>query len=180
MAFPSQAEVIFLRGDFMSNQDEWFDQLYKGNAPRMIKLATYLLSNEQVAADLIDEAFLILLYKKKKLEHHPNLPGWLSQTLKNLILDESKSARHRLELPLNENIEVSTDDTYEPSLSELLPKDLTPNEQEILILYFEKQLSYNQIAEKLHISILNCRTRLFRAKAHYKELVDREKIYYSL
>jgi RNA polymerase sigma-70 factor (ECF subfamily) len=48
-------------------------------------------------------------------------------------------------------------------------------EKEILILYYEKQLPYDQIAKYLNISVLNCRTRLFRAKAHYKELINRER-----
>jgi RNA polymerase sigma-70 factor (ECF subfamily) len=159
----------------MPRSDEWFDKLYLENSPRMIKQATYLLRNQQIAEDLVNESFLILLYKRQDLVHHPNLPGWLSQTLKNLIIDELKSARHRLELPLNPDVDVSESDnatTYHPPLSELLPRELTPREREILILVFEKQLSYEQIAARLHTSVLNCRTRLFRAKAHYKKISE--------
>ena len=158
----------------MPNSDKWFDKLYIENSPRMVKMATYLLKNQQVAEDLVNEAFLILLYKKNQLINHPNLAGWLTQTLKNLIADELKSAKHRLELPLNEDIDAAKEESYEPPLSELLPKDLSPKEREILILYYDKQLSYEQIARQLHISVLNCRTRLFRARTHYKELIDKK------
>jgi DNA-directed RNA polymerase specialized sigma24 family protein len=48
----------------MPNQDEWFDKLYIQNSPRMIKLAAYLLRNQQIAEELVNEAFLILLYKE--------------------------------------------------------------------------------------------------------------------
>jgi len=44
-----------------------------------------------------------------------------------------------------------------------------------MILFYEKQLSYEQIAAQLDISVLNCRTRLFRAKVHYKEILSSEK-----
>lgn len=160
----------------MPNKDEWFDKLYKENVPRMIRLAAYLLNNKEIAQELVDEAFLILLCKRDALQKHTNLPGWLSVTLKNLIKDELKSARHRLEFPLNEDVDFAlNDDPYEPSLSEILPQGLTSKEREILILYFEKKLSYEQIADFLHISVLNCRTRMFRAKAHYTELIDKEK-----
>jgi RNA polymerase sigma-70 factor (ECF subfamily) len=162
----------------MPNSDKWFDKLYIENSPRMVKMATYLLGNQQIAEELVNEAFLILLYKKSQLVNHPNLAGWLTQTLKNLIADELKSAKHRLELPLNEDIDDPKEERYEPSLSELLPRDLSLKEREILVLYYDKQLSYEQIATLLHISVLNCRTRLFRAKTHYKELIDKKKNLY--
>ncbi len=159
----------------MSISHKWFDELYLENAPRMVKMAAYLLNDQHLAEDLVNEAFLILLYKKDQLENHPNLPGWLSQTLKNLIADEMKSAKRRLEHPLNEDVEKTSKDLYEPPLSALLPAGLSPIEREILILFYEKQLTYDQISAKLGISVLNCRTRLFRAKAHYKELIEKKR-----
>lgn len=156
----------------MQSPDDWFDQLYLENSPRMIRQAFYLLKNQQIAEELVNEAFLILLYKRRDLEQHPNLPGWLSQTLKNLIADELKSARHRLELPLNTDMDIPAAEPYDPPLNELLPNGLSQKEREILILFYEKQLSYEQIAAQLNISVLNCRTRLFRAKAHYKEIIS--------
>ncbi|NLV23090.1 MAG: RNA polymerase sigma factor [Syntrophomonadaceae bacterium] len=158
----------------MPYRDEWFDKLYLENTPQMFKKAYYLLRNEQIAKELVNQAFLIYLYKRRDLEDHPNLTGWLNQTLKNLILDEIKSSRHRLEIPLNPNIEIPVDDTYCPPLSEVLPKGLTLKEREILILFYEKQLSYEEIAEQMNISVLNCRTRLFRARARYKTLLENE------
>ncbi|HBR08957.1 MAG TPA: hypothetical protein DD735_08720 [Clostridiales bacterium] len=162
----------------MQNIDKWFDDLYLENAPRMVKMATYLLRDKRIAEELVDEAFLILLSKWPDLEHHPNLPGWLSQTLKNLISDELKSARHRLELPIETDMDIPVTDTYKLQFSDLLPPELSHKEREILKLFYEKQFSYEQIAAQLNISVLNCRTRLFRAKAHYKELISAEK--YSL
>jgi RNA polymerase sigma-70 factor (ECF subfamily) len=156
----------------MQSPVDWFDQLYLENSPRMIRQAFYLLKNQQIAEELVNEAFLILLYKRRDLEQHPNLPGWLSQTLKNLIADELKSARHRLELPLNTDMDIPAAEPYDPPLNELLPNGLSQKEREILILFYEKQLSYEQIAAQLNISVLNCRTRLFRAKAHYKEIIS--------
>jgi RNA polymerase sigma-70 factor (ECF subfamily) len=159
----------------MPNFDQWFDTLYMENAPRMVRLAAYLLGDRQIAEELVHEACLILLYKRDRLADHPNLPGWLSQTLKNLVADELKSARHRLELPLNEAADTGREDTYEPPLELLLPPGLTPKEREILILYYEKQLSYEEIAARLNITVINCRTRLFRARARYKKLKNNEK-----
>ncbi len=158
----------------MPEQNEWFDQLYKEHSGRLFRQAFYALRDRHLAEDLVSETFLILLYKQRDLRAHPNLAGWLSQTLKNLICDEMRSARHRLEMPLIFDDTAFTVDTYHQSLDELLPKELFPKEQEILILLFEEQLSYEEIAQRLGISVLNCRTRAFRAKAHYKVLIMKE------
>lgn len=155
----------------MPEQNQWFIKLYREHSARLFKQAYYVLQNRHLAEDLVEETFLILLYKQKDLLTHPNIGGWLSQTLKHLILDETKSARHRFETPLVHDPSASTEDTYHESLEDLLPKQLSPKEREILVLLFEEQLSYEDIARRLGISILNCRTRAFRAKAHYKELI---------
>lgn len=159
----------------MPEQNEWFDQLYRENSSRLFKQAFYVLRDWHLAEDLVEETFLILLYKQNQLADHPNIAGWLSQTLKNLIYDEMKSAKHRLEIPLNPDVNASAPDTYHLPLDHLLPKGLLPKEREILILLFEEQLSYEEIAQQLGISVLNCRTRAFRAKAHYKALIAKEE-----
>lgn len=155
----------------MPEQNQWFVELYREHSARLFKQAYYILRDRYLAEDLVEETFLILLYKQKDILTHPNIGGWLSQTLKYLILDEPKSARHRLEIPLVHDTSAFTEDTHYEPLEDLLPKGLSPKEREILILLFEEQLSYEDIAQRLGISILNCRTRAFRAKAHYKELI---------
>lgn len=155
--------------------NDWFDALYRENAPRMLKLATHLLGDQRIGEELVQEAFLILLCKREKLLGHPNLLGWLIVTLKHLISAELKSAKHRLEFPLLEQKDIPTHDIYHIPLISVLPPELTPKEREILTLFFEEQLSYEQIASKLNISVLNCRTRLFRAKSHYRGLEEKKK-----
>ena len=156
----------------MSEENQWFIQIYQEHSARLFKQAFHVLRNQHLAEDLVEETFLILLYKQKDILNHPNIGGWLSQTLKHLILDETKSAQYRLEIPLIHDASAFTEDTYYEPLGDLLPKELSPKECEILIFLFEKQLTYEEISQQLGISILNCRTRAFRAKNHYKELIS--------
>lgn len=155
----------------MPGQNEWFDQLYREHSARLFKQAYYVLHNSHLAEDLVEETFLILLYKQQDLVKHPNLAGWLSLTLKNLICDELKSARHRLEMPLISDDSATCVDTYHQPLDELLPKGLLPKEREILILLFEEQLSYDEIAQHLGISVLSCRTREMYALSDFLIMV---------
>lgn len=160
----------------MYDSDVWFDQLYREHSARLIKLAFYSLKDRQLAEDVVEEAFLTLLYKRRELMSHPNISGWLAVTLKNIIDDELKSARRKHEAPFVFDENAGEYDTYNQPLKDLLPKGLSDKEKEILVLFYEKQLSYEEISQQLGISITNCRTRAFRARVHCRELMEKEKI----
>ena len=159
----------------MSDLNAWFDRLYREHSERLIKMAFYVLRNRPLAEDMVEETFLTLLHKKEELESHPNIAGWLTDTLKNIISDELKSARRKHDVPFIFDNYAAEYDTYRLPLKDFLPKELSPKEQEILILLFEEQLSYEEISERLGISVENCPTRAFRAKIHYRELVEKEE-----
>ena len=50
-----------------------------------------------------------------------------------------------------------------------------PWEREILLMRFEEELPYAEIAERLQLKEVSCRARLVRAKAHFAELRQEEK-----
>lgn len=160
----------------MYDSDVWFDQLYREHSARLIKLAFYSLKDRQLAEDVVEETFLTLLYKRRELMGHPNISGWLAVTLKNIIDDELKSARRKHEAPFVFDENFGERDTYNQPLKDLLPKGLSAKEKEILVLFYEEQLSYEEISQQLGISITNCRTRAFRARVHCRELMEKEKI----
>lgn len=49
----------------MPGQNEWFDQLYREHSARLFKQAYYVLHDSHLAEDLVEETFLILLYKQQ-------------------------------------------------------------------------------------------------------------------
>ena len=51
----------------MSEQNQWFIELYREHSSRLFKQAYYVLRDRHLAEDLVEEAFLILLYKQKDL-----------------------------------------------------------------------------------------------------------------
>lgn len=159
----------------MSDPGVWFDQLYTKHYKRLMQTAFYSLHDMSLAEDMVEEVFLTLLYKQHSLMKHPNIPGWLSLTLKNIIDDELKSAWRKYEVPLVFDEDAPVRDTYKHPLKDLLPEKLSHKEREILILLLEKQLSYNEISQKLGISEANCRIRAYRARVHCRELMEKEK-----
>lgn len=153
----------------------WFTALYEQNAPNMVRYAAYQLRNPALAEELVSEAFVRLLQHQQELQEHPNPAGWLWKTLQHLILTEVKLAKYQREVPLDSIPHISTSDPPVESLADALPEGLSGKEREILLLFFEEELTHQEIAARLGISEINSRTRLFRAKNHCKKLLEKSK-----
>lgn len=153
---------------------QWFTALYERNALNMVRYAAYQLRSPALAEELVSEAFVRLLQHQEELQTHPNPAGWLWKTLQHLILTEVKLAKYHREVPLEDAARFSSPETETEHLADVLPEGLSPREREILLLFFEEELTHQEIALRLGISEVNSRTRLFRAKAHCKKLLEKD------
>ena len=110
---------------------------------------------------------------------HPNPGGWLSETMKNLVMDQLKSAQNQLiveEIQVEDlQITAPDDEVGKLSFADILPAGLSEKDREILTLFYEMGLQHQDIAEKLNITEVNSRARLFRAKANCKKLMEEER-----
>lgn len=160
----------------MESFSNWFDKIYVENAPKMIRVAYHLLGDEKTAEDIVQNTFIVLLVKPE-VRTYDNIQAWLYVTLKNQIGNEMQRRRHRKFLPLDEwrERESECDSPDHFALADCLPKGLTDKEKEILIYIYQDELTYEEIAKKMEKSVLACRTRLYRAKAHCKELLKKLK-----
>lgn len=163
------------RSAVRQNTDQWFTDLYRLNASKMVRYAYAQLRRMEIAEELVEDAFVMLLRKQEQVAQHPNPSGWLWKTLQHLILSEVRAARNRLEVPLEQDFDLAAPQQEEDALSDALPEGLSPREREILLLYYEEELSHQEIARRLGISELNSRTRLFRARGRCRELLEQNK-----
>jgi len=53
-------------------------------------------------------------------------------------------------------------------------KKLNENDREILLLFYQQDLSYDEIANILNISLENVKVRIFRAKEKLRKLLYKE------
>ncbi len=159
------------------SDQEWFSTLFRAHYHSLCRMASLLLHQQSTAEELVEETFLTLWYKREHLREHPNIEGWLFVTLRHRICSEVRLAKYQKETPLLFETGIPEENmAFEDSLSDLLPAGLTPSERQSLILYFEQQLSYEDMAEILGISVVACRTRLCRAKAHCKRLIEARRL----
>lgn len=149
----------------------FFHDLYRTHYCKMIKIAYRMVGSMESARDLVQEAFLLALFQQETLVCHPSPEGWLVITLKNLAQNERRrfSSHPTLPLSLFENL------PGEPPplpLEHLLPRQLSPEDRDVLIWRFEKDMSYREMADRLGITESACRSRVSRAVSRCEKYLN--------
>lgn len=153
----------------------WFNAVYREQGKQLFAQAMRRLNNNKdLAEELVQETFALFWEKLHELCDHPNLPGWLSITLRNLIHDKTSSASYCRELPMEAALGCSAEEPP-PDPEEVLPAGLNKRDREVLILRYVEDLPYEEIARRMHISVPTSRARVSRAKRRCKTLLEREK-----
>ena len=136
----------------MSPVQAWFDTIYEENFKILQRAAERLTRDQLLAEDMVQTAFLTLLAKHEELQDHPNIRGWLIQTLRYQIQNELKHARYTKEAPLKPTYEqvIGAPESYGSDFLSLLPKELSSSEKVILYLHIELGLPHEEIAEHYH------------------------------
>lgn len=155
----------------MNRVEEWFDPIYSKYHDILVRFAYQTLHDKGLAEDIVHSAFLTLLVKYEEMQGHPNLKGWLVQTVKYKILNELQKPHHKSEIPLPAEYEPAASEAPSDLLS-VLPPGLSEDERQILYLYYEVGFSHKEIAERIGCSQAASRMRLFRAKQHCGSLMS--------
>lgn len=156
----------------MDSLEQFFRSLYEKQYDTMFKLAYRMTGSTERAQDLVQNTFLLALFRKEELMAHPNPGGWLMAALKNLIFNERRRFEKHPEVSLDAVIESLFVDDPDLPLELALPKQLSKEDREILILRFEQRLSYAEIGDRLGISEGACRSRLHRALQRCKRFLN--------
>jgi RNA polymerase sigma-70 factor (ECF subfamily) len=136
---------------------------------RLIRTATNLLRDRYEAEDVAQEAFLKAFREIHRLREDRAFPGFLYRICVRLCMD-------RLRLKRAEPTEFDTVQQSEGGAVEnrvviekllaLLPYDLRAT----LVLREIEQLSYEEVAEAMHVPIGTVRSRLHTARERFRKL----------
>ena len=154
-------------------QKEIIGQLMRQHAPLMVQLTFRRTGDPQLAEELVQETFLTACKKADIVCSHEKPQAWLYQTLQYPTIKEITRACHRREQSSEDLQDLGAADDP-PSFHEILPRNLTTEEQRILILRFEHRLSHREIAEALGISEVACRKQVSRALQKCRISIKRE------
>jgi RNA polymerase sigma-70 factor (ECF subfamily) len=145
--------------------------------------AARLVGDDRQAEDIAQEVFLKAYENFDHLRTSPAAGGWLKTVSRNLSLNHIFRYRKRWRLFSELRREDSEDD--EPEVEFAMPDDvlagvdagmrhglvedalqhLSERQRLPLVLYHFEELSYEEIAERLGVSLAKVKTDIFRARA---------------
>jgi RNA polymerase sigma factor (sigma-70 family) len=177
MSAPSDAEVI---GRSLSDP-EAFGLIYDRHAPTLLRFLGRR-AGARVAEGLVGDLFRIAFERRKTFDvSRASALPWLYGIGANLLLKHRRGEARRLRA----NARMAADDAADrrtgaaaldarvlfPRVADAI-ESLPDDEREALLLFAWEELPYQSMAEALELPIGTVRSRLNRARAHLRELLE--------
>lgn len=154
---------------------EFIADLYGKYGKKLQSFAYRLTGDWHIAEDVVQEVFLLAFVRFKDLAELRNPPGWLYKALYFTAIREN-AKKYRTEVFVDDISAIGIDphsrDQYQ-RLEYILPKELSGQEQELLVLRYEWQWSYEELAEYYGLTQEACRQRVHRVGQKCKKLFEK-------
>jgi RNA polymerase sigma-70 factor (ECF subfamily) len=150
--------------------------------------ALFLTQNREAANDLVQQVCERALLKQALFERGTNLAAWLRRVMRNLFIDEVRSRRISVPVPLAADHEIpgpempdaetAAEDVARPfdqlSWDDVLAgiQALDPDHRAVLELAYIRGVPYRDIATRLRLHPRTVGTRVFRAKARLRRRLE--------
>ena len=162
--------------EFQKGKAEAFEELFRRYLHPIYGFFRRRLSNISRAEDLTQETFIVILRGTERYEKRALFRTYLYAVAMKLLWSERR--RELREPPSGPDVEELTQSS-DPAAS-LWLRDafarLDEDHREVLMLREYEQLSYDEIAELLKIPVNTVRSRLFRARAELKGLLEQQTV----
>lgn len=145
--------------------------LYERYAQDMVWLAYSICLDKDLAEDIAQETFAQVCLKLVHLKRPERFAGWLSKICRHLAIDTIRR-RRIVTVDLSEAEPVAVSDTH--SDNEHVHQALTELPRmyrEIVVLFYFRGLTYEQLAECLGISLDTVKGRLSRARKKLRKFL---------
>lgn len=182
----------FLWKRFKNGDDLAFYQLYEEHVDSLFRFGTQFSKDENFVKDCIHDLFLDLYKYKNQLGDTDSIRFYLFRSLRRKIhkqqtknsflsMEVGEESSMTNETPAFEETLINTEIQKENfDLLTQAVKQLTIQQQRALLLKFEQDLSYPEIAAILGISVESARTNIYRALKTLREKILKEKISVAL
>jgi RNA polymerase sigma-70 factor (ECF subfamily) len=171
MTTRSEDRVLF--DEWVSGSTEAFTRLYELHNPRIFAFACKMVSDAAVAEDVCHRAWEKLIELRNRRRSVESPIGLLLRTVRNLAIDHLR--RQKFSAPLEAAPEPSTEadaSDREGIVLECLDR-LKPQTREILVLHYYSGYSFEEIAGMMQMRPNAVYTRVSRARADLKVLIER-------
>jgi len=151
-----------------------FDELYDRYSSKIYSYCRKIMNNSPVADDIYQETFTKFFETAQKGKEMTNVAGYIIRIARNLCLNE-KAKKHNDKVALEDYILPSYDKSYgTKQLLDLLDsaiEELPEQYKESLVMKEYMDMSYQEIADNLGITLPIVRIRIYRAKNKLRKVL---------
>ncbi|HEY2773961.1 MAG TPA: sigma-70 family RNA polymerase sigma factor [Candidatus Binatia bacterium] len=172
-----------------------FEELMTSNGGRMLSTARRLVRSEEDARDIVQEAFLLAFRSLPAFEGRSRLATWLHRIVVNVALMRLRSRRRRPEISIenelprfasdgsriveaHDRVDLTPADALERETMRVLVRRclerLPDIHRVVLMLRDIEDLSTEEAADALGITIAAVKVRLHRARQALKTMLQKE------
>jgi RNA polymerase sigma-70 factor (ECF subfamily) len=178
---------------YMAGDAAGMEVLYNRFFDRIYRLAYSKLLNDQDAQDAVSAVFLKLVRSIDSFRGESKLSTWIYTVANNAIMDMIR--RRRPTLSIHSAIETDDGDTIVRELEDDAPgpeqlavdddfarfvysklDELPPAQRAVIELRYFMELSYQDIADRLGIELGTVKSRINRAVAALRTIVNRDEV----
>jgi RNA polymerase sigma factor (sigma-70 family) len=140
---------------------------------RLYRLVYLWIKDQSLAEDALQNVFEKTVERQKELQSHPNLMGWMVKSLKNEVLMHRRKNNRLEDLDVWKEPAVTLPDALESAESHRmifeLVASLPEKQREIFHLREVEEMSYEEIAVHMEISLDQVKVNLHRARKTLRE-----------
>lgn len=144
------------------------EALYRGYSGKLMGICRHYVDSQDVAEDLLHDAFIVILSSISQLKNPDKLDAWMGVIVKNMAIDYLKESQHFTHPEEDIDIEDVPEETLYPvppydDLLELIDR-LPEQYGKVFRLSVLEGLSHKEIGALLHIGEKSSSSNLFRAR----------------
>jgi RNA polymerase sigma-70 factor (ECF subfamily) len=165
-----------------------FEQLIERHQALVAGTVARMLGSNSEVEDIAQQVFIRVWKSASRYTPRAKFTTWLLKITRNLVFNELRRSKRRAQVPMQSDVEAQEiplkDETspapdaslLEHELQEAIEDAITqlPDTQRMaLVLRRYEQLSYEQIAEILDLSVPAVKSLLFRARSELRERLSK-------
>lgn len=171
-----------LKKKFIKGNKRAFDQIYGQYCDAMYTICMRYTKNADEAADILQDAFIRIYEKRELFDPKYELGAWIKRIVINEAINHYR-VNKRFELVEEENyfeeaeqpFELVEDSNIKDVLLELI-RELPPGYQAVFNMYVLDNLTHQEIADYLGVSINTSKTQLSKARKMLRKMLEEKKI----
>ncbi|HEX4923065.1 MAG TPA: RNA polymerase sigma factor [Bdellovibrionales bacterium] len=161
-----------------------FAQLFDRHSGKVLGYAMRLLGGDQIRAEDISQmAWMKVIKAAPSYKGSSSFVAWAYTIVRNTAFNELRAKRRRQEETLTEavaesvtvaSIETVISETADVSALKKRIDELPEMQRAVLVAYMTEELSYDEIASQLDISVSSVKSLLFRARQNLATALKEE------